>query len=250
MLIEKRYSYEEIYDIINSLDLSSRILIGQYSEIVWHADMEIGKGNWYYEDRDYIAKSIYKIRNVFIPSLNNDSRTSLGIWNHETPEKAIKAYDIQQILRYQISWHRYPEGGFTVNFDNPFIHGDYKLDKDSMEKIRETVKDYMKTHFNSIDDKNVWFAPYVIRNVWLAPCVISEFDDPNEICTVLISNEIDDIIQLSLEITELIEQNQIKEVFHRLYPYIDTNLYYPQLTETENLLNDEEMKRYIEKKNK
>ena len=106
-----------------SLDLYSRIWIGQYDRI---DDI----GIYDTEDRwDRLSERhvlFQKIRNLLIPSLSgmgDYTSCSLGIWSDKTDIKAINAYDIQQRLRYEISWFMNPEGDMTVDFDTPCIRG-------------------------------------------------------------------------------------------------------------------------------
>lgn len=114
---------KECYLIIRSLDLYSRIWIGQYDRI---NDFSI------YDTSDFVKKDsrvhilFQKVRNLMIPSLvswGDYTSCSLGIWSDETNIKAINAYDIQQRLRYEISWFKKPEGDISVFFDRPWIRG-------------------------------------------------------------------------------------------------------------------------------
>lgn len=47
------------------------------------------------------------------------SSVSRGIFQDETPKSCKIAWDIQQVVRHCKAWHEYPEGGLTVNFDEP-----------------------------------------------------------------------------------------------------------------------------------
>lgn len=237
MLITKEFSIEEVDHIISSLDLFSRILIGQYDEIIDYIDWNVGKSSWYYPNRHYLASYLFEVRNKFIPSLNNDSRASLGIWQPETPKVAIKAYDIKQILRYQLAWHRNPKGDYTVNFDTPFIHGEYNSSYDERKEIGDEVMYYHDTHFG-----------YIKTNVmWYEPCVISNFGEKT--CKIKMVKEAEKIIDLALEIENFIADISVLNVFKKLYPNIDINSYMYQISTAEHLLKSEEMKKYFEKKN-
>lgn len=114
---------EECYLVINALDLYSRIWIGQYDRI---NDLSIyeTEDRWNKNTCSYVL--FQKMRNLLIPSLENVGdylSCSLGIWSDETDIKAINAYDLQQRIRYEISWFKNPEGGMTVNYDKPWIRG-------------------------------------------------------------------------------------------------------------------------------
>lgn len=114
---------EEYYLIINSLDLYSRIWIGQYERIDDLCIYDI-EDRW---SRNSKRHNLFQqIRNILIPSLRGVGdylSCSLGIWSDKTDIRAINAYDIQQRLRYEVSWFKNPEGGITVDFGDPLIMG-------------------------------------------------------------------------------------------------------------------------------
>ncbi|WP_049945069.1 hypothetical protein [Butyrivibrio sp. AC2005] len=113
----------DCYLLIAALDLYSRIWIGQYDRIDDIYIYDTGS-RW---NRDSRRHSLFQeIRNILIPSLlgmGDYSSCSLGIWSEKTDIKAINAYDIQQRLRYELSWYRNPEGDITVDYDTPMIRG-------------------------------------------------------------------------------------------------------------------------------
>lgn len=47
---------------------------------------------------------------------------------YKFPQSNI-AWDLYQILRYKYSWDKYPEGGYTVNFNPPIKMGQEPLAK-------------------------------------------------------------------------------------------------------------------------
>ena len=107
----------------NALDLYSRIWIGQYGRIddIWV--YETG-GMWDAYSEKY--KLFQRIRDKLIPSLigyGDYLSCSLGIWSDNTDIRAINAYDIQQRLRYEVSWFKNPEGDITVDYGTPYIRG-------------------------------------------------------------------------------------------------------------------------------
>lgn len=113
----------ECYLVINALDLYSRIWIGQYERINDLSIYDIGY-QWSRDSRIYAL--FQKMRNLLIPSLagvGDYLSCSLGIWSDKTDIRAINAYDLQQRLRYEISWFKNPDGDITVNYDTPWIRG-------------------------------------------------------------------------------------------------------------------------------
>lgn len=51
------------------------------------------------------------------------------------------AWNIHQVIRYGISWHDYPEGGFAVNFDKPVHYSDTPMPE---FEIADTVEKSVK----------------------------------------------------------------------------------------------------------
>lgn len=125
---------QQIQCAINTLDFYSRIWIGQYDHINWEwrfsAAASAGNDeNWRVVERNEQVREILftQLRDITMPDLVgiglNGSR---GIWNFDKNDpRAIDAYDLQQCIRHDDSWHRIPEGGWTRNFDKPWIRGRY-----------------------------------------------------------------------------------------------------------------------------
>src|SRR4051794_26921334 len=90
--------------LISSLDLYSRILIGQIAEACqW----------WGERFRCELIHSIKLRLTGFEPN------TDWGIANPNTPDRAKIAHDIQKVVRHRLAWDRNPEGDITVDFDPP-----------------------------------------------------------------------------------------------------------------------------------
>ena len=115
---------EECYLVLKALDLYSRIWIGQYDRIDDLSIYDTGD-KW---DQNSVSHMLFQqIRDLLIPYLTGRGDytcCSLGIWSDKTDIRAINAYDIQQRLRYEVSWYKNPEGDITVNYDKPWIRGD------------------------------------------------------------------------------------------------------------------------------
>ena len=105
---------EEISDVINALDLYSRIWIGQLLEIdnqmIWL------KENLY--ETDSAAKMtpfFVNIRNRILPGslkdIGNTLHSSYGIFSKKIDRRARIAYDMQQVIRYTSAWYFHPNGG-------------------------------------------------------------------------------------------------------------------------------------------
>lgn len=215
----------ELHSIINSLDLYSRIMIGQYNHIVdeymWYLPKEKRINR---NDLDYIEHLLYSIRSCFIPSLDSDPRKSLGIWGYDTPEEAIRAYDIQQVLRYQLAWHEYPEGGYTANFYEPYIHGEWDMSLEDKNEIKTILKKY-----NYKDYKNT-------NKFWNCPVIIVDFTD--KLGKILMSNQVLKVIEDALEIKQCISNKKMGDVFKKIYPNISYEIYKSTIQKIEAVLNE------------
>ena len=113
---------EEISDVINALDLYSRIWIGQLLEIdnqmVWLKEK-------LYET-DSAAKMtpfFVNIRNRILPraltDIGNTLHSSYGIFSKKIDRRARIAYDMQQVIRYTSAWYFHPDGSHSVDFGTP-----------------------------------------------------------------------------------------------------------------------------------
>ena len=223
---EKTYSYEELNHILNALDLYSRVLCGQYEETI----KIYGYQYSFYDLRcSYLIKNLKKQREICIPHLaRSDFNISFGIWNIDTPFIAKRAYDIYQILRYQKAYHDYPEGGNTVNFNSPFIHGEWNIRKPTIETLNKLIEPY---HYPD-------YYPSGMQRGWECPLVVIEFEYDKQTLKVLRdAKKIDSIIHAALNFYELILQRNLKEAFMILYPEKDDEEFMGVLEETEKELN-------------
>jgi hypothetical protein len=139
---------EQAQIIQKSLDLYSRVLIGQFEEVVnvvkWDAD------GWKDFDGNKIPfENIHafgdQIRNLKERLMSMPSNGSHGIHSPHVDDKARKAWDIQKVIRHKLAWDR--EGKdpskdsrdstmFGVSFDAPDVSShdkNYKLPTISVE---------------------------------------------------------------------------------------------------------------------
>ena len=96
---------KECLEIMNCLDFYSRIYIGQYDQI--ESDYRIYLYNKNYIKHEEVRrKLLLDIRDIIIPEISRYGyHDSYGIWNEKVNPKAVVAYDMQQIIRYEIYWH-------------------------------------------------------------------------------------------------------------------------------------------------
>lgn len=117
--------------IIRALDLIGRLHMGQIDEIE-SVLRKLYKGKMPFPGGD-IKRLCDDIRFYAFPELERGSY--YGIRSENVSDEARVGYDLIQVLRHAIAWHKRPEGGVTVDFDEP-----YQTSKSDMAKI-EVVED-------------------------------------------------------------------------------------------------------------
>lgn len=108
---------------IASLDLYIRIHLGQFDSIGWLYQVNAEKCLTESEKSEQDAVLLH-LRNAVFPDLSylpfNGSR---GISNEKNSPDALDAYNLKCVIRSTIAWYHHPEGGYTVDFDYPFLSG-------------------------------------------------------------------------------------------------------------------------------
>jgi len=102
---------EQADTLLAALDIYSRLKMGQFSAVT---DLFPAR----HFDRTAAAAALKEARQAVMPEL--DPRGYYGIRNLEAGEQARVAFDVQQVLRHALAWHRYPEGGIGVCFNAPY----------------------------------------------------------------------------------------------------------------------------------
>lgn len=225
-------SYDDVQDMIYALDLYSRLLMGQYDEIPFRRGFAI----CYSQDNPDLLHNFLQLREVFIPSLPRRMNTSLGIWSPETPIVAIRAYDIQQALRYQISWHNHKDGEqtYTRNFDVPVFRGKWGLHATDWQSIHDVLIKHGCYPEYQPDDNMRW--------PWECPVYIREFYEDYVI--IESSEEADCILRDTHDVYTMITEDRITDAFAMLYPDIDVNKFDVFTHEIEQLLCDNNSDRF------
>ena len=207
---EKRYSmrthemvsFERVDAIVNHLDLFSRILIGQYDEVI-----ALATGQWMMSFHDpELNAAVRLIRDNLIPEIcGYDLNSSLGIWSDDTPLIAKRAYDIQQCLRYQMAYHRHPEGGITVNFREPFLHGEWDKEILHLDEYHEILRKQCCGSYQ---------PGYSILHPWACPVLLHDFSDNNHQVELIID---DHVVQKIIDFADkwfcLVKENKLYDLF-------------------------------------
>lgn len=100
--------------IQRALDLYTRIIMGQFDEVDKIHRWDCGNLD---VNIDELKTACRILHDIYLPELHYGSYH--GIYSPDLHDNAKVSYDIHQMLRYKISWHKFPEGGITVDFDSP-----------------------------------------------------------------------------------------------------------------------------------
>lgn len=104
---------EQAKVIINSLELMARISMGQF-EGVYITLWLNGSG---VKNSQEVREMLKQLKRIIFPDLSETSY--YGILSKEASEPAKIAWDMYQVIRNKMSWAKHPEGGHTVDFNEP-----------------------------------------------------------------------------------------------------------------------------------
>lgn len=109
---------EQARCVVAALDLSMRIRIGQWNEIVEQClECDYDNIDDYLRKKEDAVRILEKAREIVMPELQGRMMAcSWGVYKFEQTERA---FNILKAVRSAIAWHYNPEGGITVNFDKP-----------------------------------------------------------------------------------------------------------------------------------
>ena len=97
-----------------ALDFYIRMRIGQWKELV---DVCYSmKNEDYLEKKDMLEHILLSARNILMPELNKTFSQSYGVFNFEDTERA---FNVMKAVRSCTAYDNHPEGGLTVDFDEP-----------------------------------------------------------------------------------------------------------------------------------
>ena len=121
---------EHLYAILRGTEFFERIAMGQFREILDVVDPQFKLSR---EERDQGEQLLTLARRYLMPDLRSDN-SFFGIRSPElTPEASI-CYDFLQVVRHRLAWDAHPEGGITINFDEP-MRTSKKLDLVEIEAL-------------------------------------------------------------------------------------------------------------------
>lgn len=114
MKIQIEVSEKQAQIILEALDLYSRLGMGQMEEVDNLRSL-LSRAN--IDDRRERRELLEKLKKLYFPELSRNEY--YGIFGDKTPEESKIAYDLIQVLRNKIAYHKHPEGGMTVDFGTP-----------------------------------------------------------------------------------------------------------------------------------
>lgn len=125
--------------LLDTLDRFIQMEIGQFKFYEHPAFLRLIMEDKTYTLRQTLEDTAMQLRSYLMPGLRGVGH-SYGIGNRtEVHSIAHDAYDVLQVLRHAMSWHRHEkEGGtgpnWTVNFDPPMKYGSSELPKVEIEE--------------------------------------------------------------------------------------------------------------------
>jgi hypothetical protein len=122
---------EQARCVVAAIDLSMRIRLGQWKEIIEACmDFEPEKIDEWCERRDKAEDILLQARKIVMPELTGWGH-SYGVYNREDTERA---YNVLLAVRSCLAYHNKPEGGYTVDFRRPMdIHVHEEMPKCEVE---------------------------------------------------------------------------------------------------------------------
>ena len=112
---------EQARTLISALDLYSRIGMGQFEEVemIYRYDSRKSVNYDGEETVEYDGDKFRELLKECKKLLGHHSNGSYGIYSHQVPDSFRVAWDLKKVIRHRLAWDRRPEGGYTVDFEEP-----------------------------------------------------------------------------------------------------------------------------------
>lgn len=107
-------SMEQAALIGRACEFYMRVRNGQFSEIEWELRMNSHKKMAEEIDWDEFKQRLFHARALLFPEIPSNAHYGVG---HD--RDGNMSWEMHEVIRHAIAWYRYPEGGYTVNFDEP-----------------------------------------------------------------------------------------------------------------------------------
>jgi len=114
MKVTLEINERQAHTLKEALELYARIGMGQLHELNYHPAFQCRD----YE-RDEVDQLLDHLKHTVFTDLYGRGH-SYGIRHENTHEASKEAYDIYQVIRHRLAWHKKPEGNrWSVDFDEP-----------------------------------------------------------------------------------------------------------------------------------
>lgn len=121
---------EQAEVVSRACSLLSRLCIGQFRELRWefiNMNYNAGTGEDYFKNNwAKVDKLLDELRSLAFPGCIKNTNYDSVVGN---VPMADNAYNVHQVLRYQMAYHDHPEGRDTVNFHKPIQLGPAEIPK-------------------------------------------------------------------------------------------------------------------------
>ena len=132
-----RLEDKEIYLLENALDFYFRLYLGQYVNIPFDIRFYCDKTC---PSSDFVDPLLLLIRNRVMPNIDLDIKRNInwsyGIGNEKVDIKGRLAYEILKTIMHNRAYAQHPEGGNTVEFNDPLMVSGKSLPK-NISKVED-----------------------------------------------------------------------------------------------------------------
>ena len=131
---------QEIKSLEKALDFYSRLLMGQYDHMVFELGLNAQKKMI---DQEFMHALLLAIRKMTMPDLPNGIanhiHASYGIASPELDTNSKLSYEILKTIMHNRSFIEHPEGGTTVNFNEPLSVSGFPFPENETNKTGDNI---------------------------------------------------------------------------------------------------------------
>ena len=112
---------DQAYATMAATELLARLHIGQFKEVTWKLINRLVDENGKFDAKRRDMADAYleqACREIFGTTKNGSVNISAKSIEHN------RCWAVYATIRHALAWHDHPEGGYTVNFDEPLPYGE------------------------------------------------------------------------------------------------------------------------------
>lgn len=121
---------DQLRAVARACEFYARVMNGQFEEIAYEVMLRNIRDCDHCSRRDAMEDLLFQARRYAFPDLISRGH-SYGVGHDVAADRAWNAY---QALRYAQAWYEHPEGGYTVNFREPYPAGGEAVPKCTVER--------------------------------------------------------------------------------------------------------------------